>query len=156
MRRREINREIKQKANKQPLDISVLSARLSSRFKSFLLDSFLLTTPIVYLVMYVIMDGGDSFSQNRAMGWLTILALHLPLIVIMWIAKKQTPGLKAYELEVLDDKNYSRISLLQAIIRYLITLLSIISFFLLFVPFFRKDKKTIQDIISNTIILDKK
>ena len=106
--------------------------------------------------MYVIMDGGDSFSQNRAMGWLTILALHLPLIVIMWIAKKQTPGLKAYELEVLDDKSHSRISLLQAIIRYLITLLSIISFFLLFVPFFRKDKKTIQDIISNTIILEKK
>jgi len=153
-RRRDVKRQ--QNAKKIPLETKVFSARLSFRFKSFLLDSFLLSTPIVYLVMYVIMGGGDSFSENRILGWTSILAFHFPIIVILWIAKKQTPGLKAYELELLDDTTHERISLLQAVIRYFVTLISILSIFLLFIPFFRKDKKTLQDIISNTIILDQK
>ncbi|NQY53953.1 MAG: RDD family protein [Campylobacteraceae bacterium] len=139
------------------IDKSIVSetfVSISSRFKSFLLDSFLLTTPIVYVVMYLIMGDGATFAENRGTGWLIILFFHMPLILILWKVKKQTPGLRAYDLILVDNKSGNNISFLQAFLRYLITTLSIISFFLLFVAFFRKDKKTIQDILTNTKIIN--
>lgn len=149
-------RDIKHKENSKQIENSNVTEEyvsISSRFKSFLLDSFLLTTPIVYLVMYVIMGDGASFAENRSMGWLLILAFHMPLIIFFWKIKKQSPGLKAYDLLLVDNKSQDNISFLQAISRYIITAFSIISFFLIFIPFFRKDKKTIQDILTNSKII---
>ncbi len=61
--------------------------------------------------------------------------------------------MKAYSLKIVNSKK-ERITFIQAIIRYLATLFAIGSFFLMFIPFFNKDKKTFQDLISNTIIID--
>ncbi|NQY20699.1 MAG: RDD family protein [Campylobacteraceae bacterium] len=150
-------RDIKHTEVTKTIDKTIVTetfVSISSRFKSFLLDSFLLTTPIVYVVMYLIMGDGTAFAENRGTGWLIILLFHMPLILILWKVKKQTPGLRAYDLILVDNKSGNNISFLQAFSRYIITTLSIISFFLLFVAFFRKDKKTIQDILSNTKIIN--
>jgi len=128
-------------------------ASLPSRFKAFLTDSFLITTPIIYIVMYLILGGGTEFSENRALGWGIILALSSLIIVFFWSVKFQTPGMKAYSLKIVNSKK-ERITFIQAIIRYLATLFAMGSFFLMFIPFFNKDKKTFQDLISNTIIID--
>ena len=68
--------------------------------------------------------------------------------------KYQTPGMKAYGLKIIKASDKERISLGQALIRYLATLFAMASFFLMFLPFFNKDKKTFQDLISNTIIIN--
>lgn len=135
-------------------DESSSSASLGKRIKAFLTDSFLITTPIIYIVMYLVLGGGSGFAENRALGWGLILSIILFVIVFFWYIKYQTPGMKAYGLKIIKASNEERISLGQAIIRYLATLFAMASFFLMFLPFFNKDKKTFQDLISNTIIIN--
>jgi uncharacterized RDD family membrane protein YckC len=130
-------------------------ASLPSRFKAFLTDSFLITTPITYIVMYLILGGGTAFADNRVFGWSLILGSTAFIITFFWYVKFQTPGMKAYSLKIINN-DFNRISFFQAIIRYFATIFAMISFFLLFVPFFNKEKKTFQDIISNTVIINEK
>lgn len=130
-------------------------ASLPSRFKAFLTDSFLITTPITYIVMYLILGGGTAFADNRVFGWSLILGSTALIITFFWYVKFQTPGMKAYSLKIVNN-DFNRISFFQAIIRYFATIFAMISFFLLFVPFFNKEKKTFQDIISKTVIINEK
>ncbi len=132
------------------------SATIGSRLKAFLTDTFLITTPIFYLVIYFIMGGGEEFAQNRITGWSLIFLIHFLVILFFWLTKGQTPGLKAYSLKLRTSNETSEqqnITFIQAIIRYFATLVAVISLFLLFVPFFREDKRTFQDIFSNTYIV---
>jgi uncharacterized RDD family membrane protein YckC len=99
------------------------------------------------------MGSGEAFSEDRIKGWSIILIVHLLLIIFFWYVKSQTPGLKAYQLKIVDVISKDKISLAQSLIRYVATLFAVVSFFLIFLPFIRKDKKTFQDIVSNTIIV---
>jgi uncharacterized RDD family membrane protein YckC len=131
-------------------------ASLPSRLKAFLTDTFLITTPILYIVIYLIMGSGAEFAQNRVLGWSIIFIVHALLILIFWLKNGQTPGLKAYDLKLVDNKTKQRVSVIQVLVRYITTLFAVVSFFLLFMPFFNKDKRTFQDILSNTIIINDK
>ncbi|MBU0924762.1 RDD family protein [bacterium] len=131
-------------------------ASLGSRLKAFLLDTFLITTPILYVVIYLIMGSGEDFAQNRSLGWGIIFAVHASIILIFWLKNGQTPGLKAYEIKLVDASSKQRVTVTQVLIRYVATLVCVVSIFLLFFPFFNKDKKTFQDLFSNTIIINDK
>ena len=131
-------------------------ASLPSRLKAFLTDTFLITTPILYIVIYLIMGSGAEFAQNRSLGWGIIFSFHAIIILIFWLKNGQTPGLKAYDIKLVDNTTKQRVSVIQVLIRYVTTLFAVISLFLLFVPFFNKDKKTFQDILSNTVIINDK
>ncbi len=131
-------------------------ASLPSRLKAFLTDTFLITTPIFYIVIYIIMGSGEEFSQNRSLGWGIIFTVHAIIILIFWLKNGQTPGLKAYDIKLVDNLTKQRVSVIQVLVRYITTLTAVVSIFLLFVPFFNKDKKTFQDILSNTIIINDK
>ena len=131
-------------------------ASLPSRLKAFLTDTFLITTPILYIVIYLVMGSGEEFSQNRSLGWGIIFTVHAIIILIFWLKNGQTPGLKAYDIKLVDNLTKQRVSVIQVLVRYLTTLFAVVSIFLLFVPFFNKDKKTFQDILSNTIIINDK
>ncbi len=130
-------------------------ASLSSRLKAFLTDSFLITTPIFYIVIYFIMGSGEGFAENRIAGWSMIIGVHSFVIILFWLIKQQTPGLRAYDLKLVNSK-LERPNIIQYFIRYIATLVAIISFILLFIPYTNKKRKTFQDIISNTIIIDDK
>lgn len=131
-------------------------ASLSSRVKAFLTDTFLITTPIFYIVIYFIMGSGDEFAQNRTLGWSIIFIIHFLIIIIFWLKSGQTPGMKAYSIKLVDNISRQRVGLFQVIIRYFATTFALIFFFLLFIPYFNKEKKTFQDIVSNTIIINEK
>lgn len=131
-----------------------MSSKLSSRFKAFLTDTFLITTPILYIVIYLVMGSGQEFAENRTLGWGIIFAIHFIIIAIFWLKNGQTPGLKAYDLKLVDNKSLARVSVLQVIIRYAATLASVISIFFMFTPYINKERKTFQDILSNTKIID--
>lgn len=149
------NRVKKNSNSIQNEENKVSSSSLAQRFKAFLTDSFLITTPITYIIMYLVLGSGDEFAQNRTYGWSLILGSTFLIITFFWYVKFQTPGMKAYELKIVNLRN-ERISFLQATIRYIATLFSVASIFLLFTPFFNKEKKTFQDIISQTYIIDEK
>ena len=116
-------------------------ASLPSRLKAFLTDTFLITTPIFYIVIYLIIGSGEEFSQNRGLGWGIIFTFHATIILIFWLKNGQTPGLKAYDIKLVDNTTKQRVSVIQVLIRYITTLFAVVSIFLLFVPFFNKDKK---------------
>ena len=131
-------------------------ASLPSRLKAFLTDTFLITTPIFYIVIYLIMGSGEEFSQNRTVGWGIIFFVYIGVISIFWLKNGQTPGLRAYDIELVDNLSNQKISIIQVFVRYITTLFAVVSIFLLFIPFFNKDKKTFQDILSNTSIINDK
>ncbi len=153
-------RDIKQGKEQAHLDQTPSSlpiepcASISSRIKAFFLDGFLITTPVFYLVIYFVMGSGEAFSQNKGNGWLIILGVDLLIIVLFWLKSGQTPGLKAYDLKLVQTQSKKKINFLQGLSRYFLTLLSIISIALMFLPFLRKDKRTFQDIFSNSIVIE--
>ena len=151
------NRGLEEKSNNSKIKSPKSDlASLPSRLKAFLLDTFLITTPILYIVIYLIMGSGEEFSQNRAMGWGIIFFVHSMIILILWLKNGQTPGLKAYDIKLVDNLTKQIVSVIQVLVRYITTLFAVVSIFLLFTPFFNKDKKTFQDILSNTIIINDK
>ena len=155
-------RDVKQNRVKQEKDSIIVKsensdlASIPSRLKAFLTDTFLITTPIFYIVIYLIMGSGADFAQNRSLGWSIILIIHSLIILIFWLKNGQTPGLKAYDIKLVDNTTKQRVSVIQVLIRYITTLFAVISVFLLFVPFFNKNKKAFQDILSNTVIINDK
>ena len=66
----------------------------------------------------------------------------------------QTPGKKMARLLVVDAKTLERASTLQLIVRFLGYLVSALPFFLgFFIGVFRRDKRTLHDLISHTAVI---
>jgi uncharacterized RDD family membrane protein YckC len=128
------------------------SDRLLPRFKAFLTDTFMITMPLIYIVFYFIFGSREEFAMHKVMGWFYIFAPHFSVILTLWLFKQQTPGLKAYDLVLIDSKTGEVPSLLALISRYINTAISIALIIPLILPFFHKQKKTLQDIVSGTCI----
>ena len=75
-------------------------------------------------------------------------SVHDTIVVFDRIRENLVRGGTASFETVVND------SILQTLIRYSATLFSIISIFFIFTPFVNKEKKTFQDIVSNTKIIE--
>jgi uncharacterized RDD family membrane protein YckC len=122
--------------------------------KAALTDSFMLLMPIMYIVFYLVMNGREDFAQHRLMGWVYIL---IPFIIIqslfMYYGDGQTPGYKNYNLKVVDINTHKKPSLFSILFRNISMLLSIATIFGWLMMFFRKDKRGLHDILSNTAVI---
>ncbi len=130
-------------------------ASARSKIKAFLTDAFMLVMPIMYVVFYLIMGGRDGFAEHKSLGWLYIL---IPLVIVQTIfmfKSGQTPGYRAYKLTVIDDTTGERPTLFIILFRNLCALLSLTLFGWL-IMFFRKDSKTLHDLLSRTAVIYKK
>lgn len=136
-------------------DNSLKSASLPARIKSFIVDMFMIMMPLMYVTTYLIMNGKDDFQGSEDARWITAGVYGL-VIILFWVAKGQTPGYKAYSLKLVDNESKKNVSLLKAIGRYLLFLFSATTIILAFLPFFRKDKKCIQDILTKTTVIEEK
>jgi uncharacterized RDD family membrane protein YckC len=131
---------------------SCCNVPLLVRFKAFITDTFMLTMPLIYIVFYFVMGSREEFALHKMMGWVYILMPHFILIFSLWYFKQQTPGLKAYELSLVDSNTGQKPSVVSLINRYIQTLISIFLILPLFYPYINKQKKTFQDILSGTCI----
>ena len=122
------------------------------RLKAFITDMFMIMMPIMYLTTYVILDGKDSFQSNESAHWIT-MALYGAITVAFWVLKGQTPGFKAYDLMIVNDTTKQKLGVVKAILRYIMYLVSVISIIGIIIPFFRKDKKTLQDLVMGTSVI---
>ncbi len=143
------------KSNKKQGKINSVSGRyatLRERFKAFITDSFMILMPIMYLVFYLIFDGREGFAQHKLIGWLLILIPYI-LISTLFIARSaQTPGMRAYEIRVVLCTNEEKPTLSVALLRQILAVWD----FLLFtwiIQFFRKDRRTLHEILSNTCLI---
>ena len=113
---------------------------------------FMIMMPIMYVTTYIILDGKDSFQGSEIARWLT-MGLYGLIVIIFWVKKGQTPGFKAYDLILVSDKDKKTLGVIPAILRYCMFLISAISIIGFIIPFFRKDKKTFQDLVMNTSVI---
>ena len=122
------------------------------RIKAFITDMFMIMMPIMYITTYIILDGKDSFQGSEMARWITMGVYGL-IVVVLWVKKGQTPGFKAYDIILIDDKTKQTLGFVPAVLRYFMFIVSAISIIGVLLPFFRKDKKTFQDLVMNTSVI---
>ncbi|MEY3089981.1 MAG: hypothetical protein RL113_297 [Pseudomonadota bacterium] len=125
------------------------------KIKAFITDAFMLLTPIVYAVFYLVMDGREGFEAHKLMGWIFIL---IPLVIVQTLFfyfSGQTPGYRAYDITLVDIYTHKTPTLPIIIFRNLTTILSFLTFFGWVMMFFRKDHKTLHDLLSATAVVKK-
>ncbi len=123
------------------------------RLKAFITDSFLLAMPIFYTVIYLAMGGREGFREHMVGGWAMILIPLGIIVVLFYVVSGQTPGMRAYRLKLIDIKSGKRPTLLPALLRFFYFNLIFFTFFGLFYPLFRKDRRGLQDLLSGTAIV---
>ena len=147
-----IKPEQNKKSEAKNNDTFLISASPLYRIKAFITDMFMIMMPIMYLTTYVIMDGADSFKNSDLAHWIT-MAIYGIITVIFWVKKGQTPGFKAYDLRLIDDNTKKPIGYGLAVARYFMFIVSAVTIVGVLLPFFRKDKKTLQDILMQTSVV---
>jgi uncharacterized RDD family membrane protein YckC len=126
------------------------------KIKAFLTDAFMLLMPIMYIVFYLVMDGREDFAAHKMLGWVYILLPMVILQTLFMYKTGQTPGYRAYNIMLIDEHTKKRPSLLLILFRNLAAILSLFTFVGWAVMFFRKDKKTLHDLLSATAVVNKK
>jgi uncharacterized RDD family membrane protein YckC len=131
-------------------------ASVGLKIKAFLTDAFMLLMPIMYIVFYLVMDGREDFAEHKLLGWFYIL---LPLIIVQTLfmyKTGQTPGYRAYNITLIDEHTKKKPTLFIILFRNLAAILSLFTFLGWALMFFRKDNKTLHDLLSATAVVNKK
>ena len=132
----------------------LVCAPVTVRLKAFLTDTFMITMPILYVVIYFVMGDREGFRAHMGQGWLIILMAHFAATMAFWYFKKgQTPGMKAYELYLVDAQSGEKPGLVKLTLRYVMLQVSILSFFGMFIPFLLKNRAGLHDLVSGTCIV---
>ena len=130
-------------------------AKAFAKIKAFVTDSFMLMMPIMYIVMYLIMDGREGFQSNMLLGWVYIF---VPLIIaqsLFMIKTAQTPGYRAYNLMLIDEQTGEKPTAFIVLFRNFSAVLSFFTLFGWVMMFFRKDAKTLHDLLTRTAVIHK-
>ena len=131
-------------------------AKISSRwlrFRALLIDIFLIYIPILYL-FYFLLGSKEAFLNNHFIT--TLCTFLFGLIQAIFLTKKaQSPGLKAYDLYLIDIKTGKKLSFLRILLRYVIFIISFGLLFGLFVSFVRKDLLNLHYILTQSCIANK-
>jgi uncharacterized RDD family membrane protein YckC len=134
--------------------VSFNPVSIKERLKAFLIDTFMITMPIFYITIYLIMGSREEFRDNMATGWIYIIFSHFSIVVLFWSKLGQTPGLKAYSIKIVKEGSvFENPSYISSVVRYICMQISIFSVIGNLMAFFRKDKKTFHDLVSVTKLI---
>ena len=125
------------------------------RVKAFITDMFMIYMPIMYVITYLVLDGKDEFQSSQLAP---LMAVSLYGLIYAFLVSKfgQTPGKKAYDMKIVDDKTGKQIGFFRALFRYVAFLFTASTLLGLFIPFYRKDKKALHDLVCNTLVVIEK
>jgi len=123
-------------------------------FKAFITDTFMLLMPIMYIVFYLVMGSREGFAEHKLEGWILILIPYYIIVIIFLAKASQTPGMRAYNLVLVDSTTYKKPSLIQIIFREFFTFFDFILFGWILM-FFRKDHKMPHELLSGTMLIVK-
>lgn len=151
MRFRDLKKQSNVNTKVNKVDANIKYASFTARIKALITDLFMIYIPILYIITYVFMDGKDDFQSSELAPFIGVLIYGLIYSVLL-SKFGQTPGKKAYDIEVLDAKTYQRISIFRAIWRFITFLFSATTLLGLLLPLYTKDKKALHDILSGTIV----
>lgn len=110
-------------------------------------------TPILYIITYVILNGKEAF-QASAMAQFAGVMLYALIYAIFLAKSGQTPGKKAYGMKVVDSKSHEKLSFIRAFWRFIAFLFTATTLLGLLLPFYRKDKRALHDLISGSVEIE--
>jgi len=153
MRFRKLKKQTKTKQEKKiKLEEIVPYATIVDRIKAFITDMFMIYVPILYIITYVVLDGKDEFQASDLAPLIGVVLYGIIYVLFLW-KSGQTPGKRAYTMRVVDATTHKKISLSQAILRFIGFLFSATILIGLIFPYYRKDKRALHDLIANTVVL---
>ncbi len=166
MRWRTIRKKSPPKTSQTP---KVPYAGFWSRAMGFVTDLFMIGVPVSLIFMTLF--GREAMKKSGAIDLLVNqqeamqnapdplislaqLLLSMVIYVAFWRISMQTPGKKMARTLVVDAKTLERASTLQLVVRFFGYLISAIPLFLgFFTGLFRRDKRTLHDLISRTAVI---
>ena len=145
-------REAKKKTPKEKTSSlpSFTIAPIGKRLKAFIVDSFMLLMPILYVVFYLVFGSRQGFAAHMTQGWLLVLVPYFIITTLFFASTGQTPGYKAYDMILIDTRTQQKASFATLSVRFFLWLLTCASIFCLFLPFVRKDRLGIYDLLSHS------
>jgi len=152
MRFREIKKQSQKKTQLKSKEPTVNYAGYVDRIKAFITDMFMIYAPILYLMAYVVMNGKDDF-QSSDLAPLVGVSIYGLIYAVLLSKFGQTPGKKAYTIKVVDSKTYKNISFFRALFRFVAFLFSATILIGILLPFYRKDKRALHDLLSGTSVI---
>lgn len=129
-------------------------APLGIKAKAFLTDIFMLMMPFFYISVYLIFDGLKDVANHRLEAWAYVLIPFLIILTIFMLKDEgRTPGARAQGLKVIEFHSLNSPSLFSIIFRNFSLLFSLFIPIFWFLPLFRKDKRTLHDLLSATCVI---
>jgi uncharacterized RDD family membrane protein YckC len=154
MRFRKLKKNSKNK-KKESHKAKYLYSKYSFRVKAFITDMFMIYAPILYIMTYLILGGKEEFQSSQVAPFIAV-SLYGLIYATLVSRFGQTPGKKAYDMKVVDDKTGESISFFRALVRFIAFLFTATTLLGLLIPFYRKDKKALHDIICSTLVVIEK
>lgn len=154
MRWREVKKGLRKPTapKKEPL---FKSDGIFARVKSFIIDMFMIYTPILYILAYLFYGGAENFRESHS-AHIIALALFVGIDTLLnGSSSLKTPGKKAYEQSVVDIESGERIGYMRYFLRAVIFLLSNSVLLGFLVPFYRHDKRGLHDILTHSVVIKK-
>lgn len=139
-----------------------------SRALAFITDIFMIGLPISLIIIALFgydqthtAGGMDVLLQNKEalknppnpLVSLTQVVLFMLVTVVLWHTSGQTPGKKLAHVQVVDAKTFKIAPYWKLMIRFIGYFFSLITLVGFFIGLFRKDHKTLHDLISGTCVI---
>lgn len=131
-------------------------ASIPDKIKAFITDSFLLSMPIFYIVVYLVFDGLrglEGVESHKFSTWMYVLAPLGIIVSIFYVKTGQTPGMKAYAVKVIDNNSKEKPGIILAVLRFIFFNMALFSIVGIMISFFRRDGRGIHDMLSGTSII---
>ena len=122
--------------------------------KAFLTDVFMLLMPLLYVSIYLIHDGLEDVASHRLEAWAYAMIPFLIILTLFMLKDEgRTPGARAQSLKVIEFHSLDKPSFFSIIFRNFSLLFSLFIPIFWFIPLFRKDKRTLHDLLSATCVI---
>lgn len=149
MRFRELKKNSKHQ-KQETLKMDLNYASYLEKIKALITDMFMIYAPILYVITYVVMGSKEAFLASNIAPFIGILSYGL-IYSILLVKLGQTPGKKAYDIKVVDIKTLENLSFSKAFCRFIAFLFSATILVGIIIPFYRKDKKALHDILCGSV-----
>ena len=158
----------KKQSNPQNQKPKTLFAPFWPRAAGFVTDIFMIGLPISLLTMAIfgydqmhsasgldvlVHDPKAQTNPPNPIASITQITLFLITYVWLWHTSGQTPGKKLSRIRVVDAQTLQNASVLKLTLRFIGYFISLITLVGFFIGLFRKDKRTLHDLISGTAVI---
>lgn len=163
------NRPPKKKKKTLPsTSVKIAYASFWSRALGFITDIFMIGLPISLIIIFLFgydqthtAGGIDVLMQNKEalknppnpLVSIIQLFLFMSISVLLWHKSGQTPGKKMAHIRVVDARTLGNAPYWKLILRFIGYFLSLITVVGFFIGLFRRDKRTLHDLLSGTAVI---